>query len=110
MTEALQGSYTPRGFALVNFLDRYGHQCSIQKSSLMGEEAIWFGVDDAAPQIMASQAQAHGVSTTETCGWVPYPVPDAVLLTTRMHLTQAQVKALLPILKHFAKTGELPTL
>jgi hypothetical protein len=27
---------------------------------------------------------------------------------TRMHLTQAQVKALLPLLSHFAENGALP--
>lgn len=38
---------------------------------------------------------------TEDCIWLGIP-------EYRMHLTQDQVKALLPALKHFAKTGELP--
>lgn len=98
---------TARGFALANFIDRYGAKCSIQKSSLATEDAIWFGVDDADPKILASKARAYGVTTSETTGWVPYPIPTEVLLTTRMHLTREQVADLLPVLEHFVATGEL---
>jgi hypothetical protein len=38
-------SETERGFALGTFQDRYGAACSIQKSSLATEDAIWLGVD-----------------------------------------------------------------
>ncbi|MNH47331.1 hypothetical protein D3C79_1105140 [compost metagenome] len=58
---------------------------------------------------MASHAAAFGVKTKETVGWVPYPIPDQVLLTTRMHLSREQVAALLPILQRFATTGEVRT-
>lgn len=100
---------TERGFVFVVFIDRYGAECSIQKSSIAEDDAIWFGVNDADPQIMASQAADHGVATKATCGWVKYPVPDEVLLNTRMHLTRRQVEDLLPILIHFVETGEVPT-
>ena len=104
---------TERGFRIERFLDRYGSKCSLQKSSLATEDAIWFGVDDPAPQVMASDAVKMGRKDLLTpgepvVGWVPFPLPDEVHLTTRMHLTQDQVKALLPALKHFAKTGQLP--
>lgn len=99
---------THHGFSTVRFEDHYGEKCSIQKSSLATEDAIWFGCDNANPQIMARNSAAHGVTTSETCGWVPYPIPDDVLLNTRMHLTRDQVAELLPTLKHFAETGELP--
>ena len=36
---------TNRGFALAQFKDRNGQDCSLQKSSLAFEDAIWFGVD-----------------------------------------------------------------
>lgn len=101
---------THRGFALVKFTDLYGAQCSLQKSSLASDDAIWLGVDDADPQILASKAAAHGVTTTQQTGWVPYPVPEGVLLTTRMHLTREQVSELLPILQSFVDTGELVSL
>ena len=98
---------TSRGFSLYEFTDRYGAQCSLQKSSIATEACIWFGVDDGEPRIMASQAAQHGVETMETTGWVDYPLPDEVLISTRMHLTQDQVRELLPILQLFVDTGEL---
>jgi len=104
--------YTQRGFALAKFEDRNGLKCSLQKSSLATEDAIWFGVDDAEPVIMARDAIRMGLKPVEggekDNGWVPFEIPKEVLLHTRMHLTQDQVKALLPALQHFAETGELP--
>ncbi|MHA6481081.1 hypothetical protein ACX1C1_04055 [Paenibacillus sp. strain BS8-2] len=93
---------TNRGFSLIEFNDMYGVGCSIQKSSLATEDAIWIGVNDANPQILASKTQIGGT------GWLKYPLPEDVTLTTRMHLSQEQVKALLPILTAFAETGRLP--
>ncbi|WP_238738854.1 hypothetical protein [Pseudomonas putida] len=100
-------STSGRGFALLEFSDLYGARCNVQLSSLVEPEAIWLGVESAEPQIMASQAAAFGVETKETVGWVPYPIPDQVLLTTRMHLSREQVAALLPILQRFASTGQV---
>ena len=103
----MKKSKTSRGFALAEFTDLYGAKCSIQKSSLATDDAIWFGVDDADPKIMASQAKSFGVETQETTGWVSYPIPDEVLLTTRMHLNRKQVAKLLPVLQKFVDTGEI---
>ena len=91
-----------RGFAIINFTDIYGAACSIQKSSLATEDAIWFGCDDADLKIMASQTPQGGT------GWVPYHIPEDVSVSTRMHLTRDQVRELLPILQAFVDTGELP--
>ncbi len=98
---------TNRGFGIVNFTDYYGAKCSVQKSSLATEDAIWFGIDDAEPKIMASAAVRLGVETTEKVGWIDYPIPKEVLLTTRMHLTRDQVIDLIPILTRFVKSGSL---
>lgn len=98
---------TPRGFSIINFEDRYGSVCSLQKSSLATEDCIWFGVDDPNSQIMASRAKEYGVDCEETVGWVPYPIPDEVSLTTRMHLTKKQVRDLLPALIKFARSGNI---
>lgn len=38
---------TQRGFALIEFTDRSAQACSLLKSSLAMEEAIWFGVNGA---------------------------------------------------------------
>lgn len=99
--------HTSRGFALLKFRDRYGIECSIQKSSLATEDAIWFGPNDADPKIMAAHAAAHGIDPGDGTGWVPFPMPRDVLLTTRMHLTRDDVAALLPLLQNFVETGEL---
>jgi len=98
---------TGRGFAVLRFADCHGAACSLQKSSLASEDAVWFGPDDAEPRVLASQAAELGVQTTDRVGWVPYPVPDAVIMTTRMHLTRGQVAALLPYLQRFAETGDV---
>jgi hypothetical protein len=98
---------TERGFAIGEFTDRYGAKCSLQKSSLATEDAIWFGIDDANPQIMASDAQRLGIPTKSNNGWVKFEIPKEVLLSTRMHLTQEMVQQLLPALQKFAETGEL---
>lgn len=87
---------TNRGFDYHSFTDRYGNKCSLQKSSLATEDCIWFGVDDPNPRIL-----------TPGKGWTEYPLPEDVLCDTRMHLTQEQVKELLPVLQKFAETGEV---
>ncbi len=98
---------TLRGFGIIKFKDIYGAECSLQKSSLADEDAIWFGTDDADPKVLAFEAASVGIKTTETTGWIPYPIPSNVLLSTRMHLGRNQVKKLLPHLEKFVKTGEI---
>lgn len=102
---------TARGFALIEFKDHYNVPCSLQASSLAkytkpGTSAIWLGCDDAQPKIMASKALSFGVMTKETTGWVPYPIPKDVLLTTRMHLDRKQVSALIGHLQRWLDTDK----
>lgn len=75
----LDKKVTKRGFGYYEFKDKYGQECSLQDSSLASEAAVWFGVD----------INLKGEE-----------------VRNRMHLTQDQIKALLPILTHFAETGE----
>lgn len=98
---------TERGFARADFKDQYQIECSIQKSSIAGKSCIWFGCNEGNPRVLAFQINGGTPN-----GWVPLPLPKGVKLEdivcdTRMHLTQAQVKALLPLLQKFVKTGEL---
>ena len=86
---------TQRGFTCAKFDDFYGAKCSIQESSIGTVNAIWFGV-------------RLGFQPADDYGWQKYNVPSEVSLTTRMHLTQEQVRSLLPVLAHFAETGKLP--
>lgn len=102
---------TDRGFGRWEFTDRYDAECSLQKSSLASEDAIWLGVNDTNPIIMASDALKLGrpdLTGGQTKGWVDWLVPKEVQMTTRMHLTREQVADLLPILQHFVETGEIP--
>lgn len=99
---------TARGFALIEFKDHYDNACSLQQSSLAFKNCIWLGIDNADPKIMVSDAVRLGLNTNnQHNGWMSYPIPEQVSLSTRMHLTQAMVKRLLPHLTKFAETGEL---
>jgi len=121
-THALFGvdGATGRGFPYVEFRDEYGEKCSIQESSravFENEDGtvddplgwIWLGIDDAKPQIMKSKAQALGMELPpgEVSGWMPYPLPEDVLLTTRMHLNETQVRGLIARLTLWLETGSL---
>ena len=107
-TFKLKPTKTNRGFALIEFMDRYDTPCSLQKSSLAFEEAIWLGVTDVEPKIMASDAIKMGIPTGgQTTGWVPFEIPEEVLLSSRMHLTQEMAAALIPVLQKFVDTGEI---
>lgn len=83
---------TSRGFELVRFVDLNNVPCSIQASSLATSAAIWLGTDDAKPKILK-----------EGLGWVPYPISDEVLLSTRMHLERGEVEALVNHLQSWLK-------
>jgi hypothetical protein len=74
---------TQRRFRFFEFKDLYEKECSLQKSSLATEYAVWFGQDKFKPV---------------------YPNDT----NARMHLSRLQVEQLLPILAYFAYTGELP--
>lgn len=96
-------SQTKRGFNTIQFKDVYDVECSIQESSLASEPAIWLGVNDANPQVLASSVKEGAT------GWIPYPIPDSVTVSfkTRMHLTRDQVAELMPVLQRFIDTGEI---
>jgi hypothetical protein len=80
---------TPRGFSYVQFVDLYGQQCSLQKSSLATKDAIWLGVENTGPNL-----DGPGGGRNED-------------IRARMHLSQKEVKKLLPKLIKFAESGEL---
>ena len=102
---------TERGFDIIKFKDRYGEECSLQKSSLATEDAIWFGINRGTPRIMCSDAVKLKIrqvyNDERDNGWCDYIIPDEVFIATRMHLTQEQVKELIPHLQKFVDTGEI---
>lgn len=109
---------TDRGFTLVQFKDKNGRQCSLQQSSAIGNyddsldnpgsSFVWLGVDDANPQIMKSRAKELGLAIPpgDVCGWIPYPIPEAVQLSTRMHLNREHAKWLIGRLQQWLTTGD----
>jgi hypothetical protein len=68
------------GLSKLTFEDDYRQQCSLQKSNASLANKIWLGVDKDI---------------------------NGKAVNARMHLTQEQVKDLLPYLQKFAGTGEL---
>lgn len=92
----MEQTKTLHGFDLLKFRDSNGVECSMQKSSAASENKIWLGCDEANPKVLVNGR-----------GWVPLPMPDDYLATTRMHLTREQVAELLPSLQRFVATGEL---
>lgn len=85
---------TKRGFDLLEFKDSKGVECSIQRSSIATQDAIWFGCDDANPQYFIPNGNPS---------WRKLEVPKDTVMNTRMHLTRKQVEKLLPILQRFVK-------
>ena len=98
---------TERGFEKITFNDRYNKQCYIQNSSLAEEAAIWLGIEDPEPRIMAVDAKKLGIPTNETRGWIPFNIPEEVLVTTQMHISQKQAKDLIKVLQNFVDKGTI---
>lgn len=74
---------TKKGLLRAEFKDRFGAICSVQESSFPDEDCLWLGVE----------VDIHGNE----------------LAHSRMHVSQAMAKQLLPILRHFVRTGRLGT-
>ncbi len=68
---------------------------------------MWLGIDDVRPRIMCSDAKLLGLPMPEgeVSGWMDYPIPDAVMLSSRMHLTREQVQGLVERLQSWLDTG-----
>ena len=117
---------TNRGFAVGEFVDKYGVKCSVQKSSLASEDTIWLGCDDANPKCSVQKSSlasedtiwlgcddanpkilAYHINGGVANGWVEYKVHPEASFTTRMHLTVEMAAALIPILQKFVDTGEI---
>jgi hypothetical protein len=87
-----------RGFQYAEFLDSYGQKCSVQKSSAATKDCIWIGIDSPKLTVFENDSKGKYIITE---------MPKNFDVHSRMHLTVDQVRLLLPILQHFADTGEL---
>lgn len=99
--------YTYRGFGIYKFQDINGNKCHLQKSSLATEDCIWLGLDSADPKIMARDSEKIGIPVSQDTGWVDFKIPEEVLLSTTMHISQKQANDIIEILQRFVDTGEI---
>jgi hypothetical protein len=86
---------TGRGFFRAEFEDCFGQRCSLQKSSLATEDAIWLGIDNTGPHL----------THPDDCEKPPSEARFNADVYMRMHLTRDQVAELLPLLQRFVDTG-----
>lgn len=71
---------TERGFEIINFHDAFGDECSLQQSSAIGDTD-------------------HGLE---------FPGSSYIWFgkkSNRMHLSEKQIKELIPLLENWVKTG-----
>lgn len=86
---------TNRGFAIYEFTDSIGEDCSLQKSSSI-EDKIWLGATNLKVQYFIPNV-----------GWKDVELPPDNIGNNRMHLTRKQVEQMLPILQKFVETGDI---
>lgn len=100
---------TQRGFIKLLFRDSYDKLCSLQESSNAEDDFIWLGIENAEPLIMKQDAVKLGLISKDkpTAGWMDYPIPEEVLLHTRMHLNKEQATILGLKLLHFGTSGNI---
>lgn len=104
------------GWPSVEFKDLYQERCYVQMSSIVGgypdalqrpgTSALWLGMREVTAQVMAKDAAKVGVVTDQTVGWVPFPIPPEVMVTTSMHLSREQVEGLRDRLTEWLQTGQ----
>ena len=95
---------TERGFGIFDFKDANGVECSLQESSAAQDEGlIWLGCNKIGLMRFAPYEKWSEVELEQN-----HPGGVTHTANTRMHLTQSQVRALLPALTYFAEHGVLP--
>ena len=90
---------TARGFSVHKFKDADGESCSLQISSV--DNNIWLGYSELKINAVYPWVDLNKEKLKL------YLKCDEVLGNNRMHLTQKQVKKLLPFLIRYAETGEI---
>ena len=89
---------TGRGFGTIDFKDQYGKECYLRESSLTTDTCIWLGISNPRLTVFEDENLGKYLQTDLPKNW---------RVDSLMHLTQDQVKELLPFLQKFAETGFL---
>lgn len=97
---------TQRGFSYYDFRDANGAYCSLQESSAVRFEDEDGGIPDTLIWLGIDRERDGFVPGKEVSNYEG----NMVKLGARMHLTQSQVRELLPLLSYFVEHGELPSL
>ena len=95
----MEKTHTQRGFGRYNFVDDYGAECSLQRSS--SGVRIWLGCNDIGLRVGYPW---RDVSEEELKTLLK---AKELVSNSRMHLNVEQVKALLPMLQKFVETGDI---
>lgn len=95
----MEKTLTQRGFGRYDFVDDYGAECSLQRSS--AGTRIWLGCNDIGLRVGYPW---RDVSEEELKTLLK---AKELVSNSRMHLNVEQVKALLPILQKFVETGDI---
>jgi hypothetical protein len=80
----------------IEFHDAHQNECSLQESSTDMYDAVWLGVQEPVINVMVDG------------GWKDLVLPEGAVVNSRMHLTQRQIRKILPLLEYFAEHGSLP--
>lgn len=104
--------HTKRGFDLIEWKDKYGSLCSLQKSSLATDDCIWLGIDE--PEIKEFWTDGIPADKNLESKWEDRSKEDLkqnpnndISIFSRMHLNRKMVERLLPHLQKFVETGEI---
>lgn len=92
---------TERGFAIKQFKDSNGIDCTIQKSSSAMEDKIWLGAKEIG--LLKMDKQGGGWKEIDTTSTDTH----LYLANTRMHLNRKQAKKLIKELQYFVDNGDL---
>lgn len=96
---------TSRGFRVDRFIDGNDVKCSLQESSrIYDEPSVWLGCSEIDLKRFVPQQGWEDIALPKPTD----PEGTAYLANTRMHLSQSQVRDLLPALTYFAEHGCLP--
>lgn len=107
----MQQTHTARGFDLINFEDRNGCKCSLQKSSLADEDCVWLGMDEPDIKEFYPYPRETDESwfevTKEDLNKLKHRPQNEIHCFSRMELNREQVAELLPYLQRFVEIGEI---
>lgn len=98
----IKNEKTQRGFSYLEFKEKGGELCSLQKSSSAFEDSIWLGANKLG--VKEFKAGTGWIDRTD----IDVHTPEHHFVgNNSMHLTREMVEKLIPVLQHFVETGDI---